>query len=74
MKLKTIPFKKFQNKDWLDFLEKYIDIVQNEVAVKDSDPMLMLVDLYGEYKRMLSLDCAVDGQMIVNADNAADQA
>ena len=74
MKLKTIPFKKFQNKDWLVFLAKYIDIVQNEVAVKDSDPVQMLVDLYGEYKRMISLDCAVDGQMIVNADNAADQA
>lgn len=74
MKLKTIPFKKFQNKDWLEFLEKYIEIVQNEVAVKDCDPVQMLVDLCSEYKRMISLDCAVDGQMIVNADNAADQA
>ena len=74
MKIKTTPFKKFQNKEWLAFLEKYIEIVQDENAVKDSDLMHTLVELCNEYKRMLSLDCPVDGQMIVNADNAADQA
>ena len=74
MKVKSLALKHFRNDEWLAFMELLIDLMKDKACVKDSDPFAILIDSCREYKRMISLDCEVDGMTVANADRAADQA
>ena len=74
MKVKSLTLKKFHNNEWLGFLEHLLDQILIGSSINSSEPVISLKYLYDEYKRMLSLDCQVDGMMVAEADRAADQA
>lgn len=74
MKVKSLTLKKFRNDEWLEFMEHIIDLVKDNDCIKGSDSFEALADACSDFKRMISLDCKVDGMTVSNADRAADQA
>ena len=74
MKIKSLVLKKFHNDEWLFFLEHLLNNILVSDCVKTTTPTETLRYTFEEYQRMVNLDCQVDGQMVADADQAADQA